>query len=397
MVRLINEELAKEEFGEAFSAINLNATISWIRFILTDDKPNKNKQRIPTAEFPNLIKTGIYMPIKMAKGEIPDGHDDSEPLGVITNLKIDGDKVLGLAALWHRERPGDIELLKKLSADGTPINLSWEILYRNSIKDIDGVEELHDVTLRASTIVGRPAYAGRTLILAIAAKGSPAYLDELPDTAFLFVEETEKSKVRKFPFMDKDGILDKELLQESVEEINLAPIDSSLRDKLISDAEKLLNPVESDSSTEVNKLEELEMLKSELEAAKLELETAKAALETKDAELVATAEELSKLREFKASIEDDIAKKEKLASIKLKFSEAGISKEEAYFEENKEFLMSMEANALAFMIQELVSFASAKASELTAVSTVVIPNLQGTNEVPDMKSMVEFLRKRESK
>lgn len=159
-----------ENEDEAFAAISLNPAVSWAKFILTDDKPNANKQRVPLEEFDNIIKTGIFMPIKMAVGEIADGHSDSLPLGVITHLKKVNNQIHGLAALWERERPEDIEYIKNRYKNGEQLQLSWELLYTDSaIKEDGSAIDLLGVALRAVTLVGMPAYQGRTPIIAVAA------------------------------------------------------------------------------------------------------------------------------------------------------------------------------------------------------------------------------------
>ena len=56
-LELINEGLDK---GESFASITLNPFVTWMKFILTDDKPNGNKQVIPENEFDNLILYVFY-------------------------------------------------------------------------------------------------------------------------------------------------------------------------------------------------------------------------------------------------------------------------------------------------------------------------------------------------
>ena len=87
------------DISEAMAALSLNRTIKWVKFTLTDDQANANSQRIPKEEFANLIKTGLYMPIKMARGYIREGHEFSVPMGVITNLVEREHTVEGIAAL----------------------------------------------------------------------------------------------------------------------------------------------------------------------------------------------------------------------------------------------------------------------------------------------------------
>jgi hypothetical protein len=161
---------ANAETEATASAISLNPYVSWAKFVFTDDLPNANKQRIPQEEFPSIIKTGVHMPVKMPPGRINDDHTDAIPLGTIAQMRVEGNKVLGLAALWIKERPEDIEMLK--NKESKP-QLSWEVLYSGFEKDENtGVETLSGVIVRASTIVGLPAYRGRTPMLAIASESA---------------------------------------------------------------------------------------------------------------------------------------------------------------------------------------------------------------------------------
>src|SRR4030067_2436711 len=86
-----------EEFKEAIASLNLNpAFVRPIKFVFTDAFANANKQRIPEAEFMNVIKTGINMPIKIGQikqNVIPEGHEGASPLGVITHLVKSGSTV----------------------------------------------------------------------------------------------------------------------------------------------------------------------------------------------------------------------------------------------------------------------------------------------------------------
>lgn len=173
--------IVEQDDKSAFSSLNLNPTVKWAKFILTDNKPNKNKMRVPTSEFDNLIKTGIFMPIKVADGEIAEGHEGAIPIGVITHLKKAKDRIEGLAALWRKERPEDVDMLKEKYESGDPLDLSWEIDYSNSNETEEGILELIGTKLRAVTVVGIPAYAGRTAITALASKEKQedSTLDEL--------------------------------------------------------------------------------------------------------------------------------------------------------------------------------------------------------------------------
>jgi hypothetical protein len=234
---LMLEALAEED-KEAFSAINLNPAVTWTKFVLTDDRPNANKQRVPAEEFENLIKTGVYMPIKMAQGGIKDGHDESRPIGVITHLKKFKNQVIGLAALWSKENPEDVELVKSMYNDKRQLQLSWEILFANSNLTEEGVEELRDTALRAVTLVGMPAYEGRTPILEVAGKHEDKLEDESMEELEKLLKENAELKVS---LGEKDALLtlkDAELAAISTEKETLAQFKAAI-DKEKADAEKL--------------------------------------------------------------------------------------------------------------------------------------------------------------
>lgn len=390
---------AVEDTNEAFSSISLNPMNSWAKFILTDDKPNANKQRIPIEEFDNLVNSGIFMPIKMSLGKISEGHANAVPIGTISHLKKVEDKIYGIAALWKRERPEDVELIKNNYKQGVPLQLSWEILYSDSSVSDNGVEDLKDTALRAVTLVGMPAYSGRTPILSVASstKYTDEYINELPDDAFLFIEGGEKDATgsttdktkRHLPYKDAEGSVDIEQLK-----INL----SNLENVLLSNGEKLR---ESEATKLKRKLERLlEKYSSKEDNKQMELEERVTQLEKDLADSTQkitdiTAEkanletELAELKSYKANIEEQKEKEERFKSIKEKFSTAKIEKDEKYFEDNKEKLLGLADEAIDFMIQELVTgLASASVNK----NKTDIPNLSADSDKVSLTDMVEYLK-----
>lgn len=300
LIDCILEFIEEDAENEAFASVTLNPNFQWAKIIVTDDKPNGNKQRVPLEEFDNLIKTGIHSPIKMQPGKISDGHKEAfgHPIGTITALRKIDDRVEGLAALWKNERPEDIAMLKEMYTKGTPPNVSWELSYTDSSEDEDGVKVLKDTSLNGLCVVGLPAYGGRTPFVAMAAENKTT-------------EETDNV--------------------------------------------------------------ELEELKNKI----TELETS---LQTKEDELKAVKEEKEALAEFKSSIEKLQQEAEKMVAVKQKFTEAKLEKEDDYFETNKERFLSMSEEALDFLVQELVSFASKK-EEKKGEASKEVPNLNGGGTV----------------
>lgn len=185
-------ELIKEEneLGDAFASVSLNPFIQWATIVVTDDLPNGNKERVPLDEYDNLIKSGVHAPIKMAEEEISEGHEEAygRPIGTITQLVQEGNKLIALAALWKKERPEDIKLLKEMYSDGNPPNVSWEISFKEAELGEDGVTTLKGLYLNGLAVVGIPAYKGRTQFVAMSSKNK-----EKEDFS---VEELEKLKTK---------------------------------------------------------------------------------------------------------------------------------------------------------------------------------------------------------
>jgi hypothetical protein len=435
LVQLINESEASIELGEAFAAFMLNPTVVWAKFILTDDRKNANGQRIPKEEFDNLMRSGIHMPVKMAMGEINRGHDDSKPLGVITHLKqitLPGgaNAVMALAALWGEERPSDVTYIRDRFKNGEAVNVSWEILFgeKSFNKDTDSID-LRDTVLRAATIVGEPAYTGRTQFLAVAAKKwGKAYIESLPDSSFLYVD----GEKRFIPIMDEKGIVDRTKLKEALEELGSLNLPTSILKEKKAIVLKMIERFEAGASIdEISRefnpdlkqnledtlnmnVEELQAklaevqakLTTALEAASVK-ETAIAeketALTSKDAEIAGLQEritvlesELTPLKEFKASIDAEKEKEVKLESIKTKFKDANIEKAEEYFKDNANTLIALDETSLDFMIQELKAFAEeneASASVNGKKKKTEIPAITGGEhgEV-SVKDMAAYLR-----
>jgi hypothetical protein len=123
-------------------------------------------------------------------------------------------------------------------------------------------------------------------------------------------------------------------------------------------------------------LDELEILQAKVVQLTADVEAAKLALTVKDTEFTAKIAELETLttevaglREFKAATEKVEAERVKLASIKQKFTDAGIEKPDTYFDENRVHFLQISEGDLEFVIQEMVSFAK------SAKSSIIDPNL----------------------
>lgn len=204
----------------AQSAVTTNPNITWIQFVFTDDLPNGNKKRIRREEFSNIIKSGVHMPIKMQPGDPEGKHELSKPLGTITNLVERENKVLGLAALWHKEFPEDVGLLKDKHSQGEPLNLSWELFYEDSETAEDGIEDLKGTTVRGITFVGDPAYKGRTTAFSMSEQDEEKIMEDKEKIAEL--EQEVRDLKTKLGEITSD-------LESKVEELSTV---STARDEL---------------------------------------------------------------------------------------------------------------------------------------------------------------------
>ena len=322
---------------EALAAVSLNPNVTWIKFTLLDDKPNLNRQRVPKEEFANVLKTGLYMPIKMALGEISEGHQETFPLGVITHLLERDDKIEALAALWLRERGEDVELLKEKFAEEKDINFSWEITFSEE-KQQEGFVDLLGVSVNAATIVGMPAYLGRTSVQALAS-----------------IKETIQASLEDEDIMDTISTVEHERgLLELRQELNTAH-------------EAKLNEVKA----------KYDELKTEHGTLSSELQTLKA--------------EATQLREFKSEIDTEKERVRKLAEIKEKFATAKIEVEDGYFEAKAEILLAMSDAQLDFFLQELSAF-KPEAVASVRLGTTNAPAIRGKSEEEvGKKEVLEFL------
>lgn len=308
---------------EADASISLNPSHRYIKFILTDDQPNLNGDVIDQSEFPNLIRTGLNSPVKMALNTISPGHKGSVPLGTITQLQQEDNKVVALAALWEAEREEDVDMLKEMFSNKEDLNFSWEIFYTAEEIISEGVRSLKGVILRAATLVGIPAYNGRTKVLAFASQNS-----------------------------SEEGTMN---LEEALAKI--AELEQALTSK----------------DQEIVTLQEKASKIAELTETITTLETEK-----------------QELASYKQAIEAEATKTAKISAIKAKFTEAGIERDEDYFNTNIEKLLSLSDDQLDFMVSELVHFPVSQAS--TRSASVIVPNVQSENETLSPKEIGKQLR-----
>ena len=358
----------------AVAAAISDSRATWLKFVFTDSKPNGNNQGIREEEFDKLVRTGLHKPFKKALGYVGD-HEGVTPIGSIAYLEKEGDRVVGIAAIWDTEYPEEAAWLKQAYASNLSLQTSWEILYEDFDTDADGVEWLKDCVTKAVTLVDNPAYEGRTPILAVAAKWSEPYLRDLPDDAFLYV----KGGSRLFPYKDSDGNIDTSRLKRAKEE---APHEKALSAtataSIVAEAENLLKG-QGESRMDTEKLQ-TELKEALADAAKLREENK--TLQESDAdnkksleELVEISKELEDLRAYKKDTEDEKAREALVATRMTLFSDAGLEVTKEDFMANADQWLGFDEDAFKFIIQSMLKSKPRKEADPAVAAASLIPGL----------------------
>ena len=167
----IGAELLKEsELGVAFAGEEYrNPLLTWIKLLFTDDQPNSNKQGVNQKEFPNLIRSISYMPIKANYNDKEGlgGHDGAVQIGVLKAGQQEANAVVAVGALYNDEFAEITEFIRSEFTNGNSVRFSWELRYKDEEVDTAGVTWLKGVTTKAVTAVKNPAYNDRTPLISI--------------------------------------------------------------------------------------------------------------------------------------------------------------------------------------------------------------------------------------
>lgn len=156
-----------------------------LKFILTDFKPNSNNEQIPLEEAENILKTAKFAPVKINfTGKEPGGHAFAEPIGTITDVYLDGDKIVAEARVWESENEEVVRWIEQTFSSQEPITFSWELAYDDAASVVqNGIKLLKNVVMLGVSIVKDAAYGLRTRLLSFAEGESmeDTYLSELEE------------------------------------------------------------------------------------------------------------------------------------------------------------------------------------------------------------------------
>jgi hypothetical protein len=330
-----------------------NPMQSELSFVFTDYAPNKNKQGVSQAEAANLIRTGLYQPVKVDfQGNAVGDHYGAIPIGPIISLIDEGDRLVGKAVVWREEYADVVTYLEaqssKASATDTSagstggVQFSWELYYTESAMDEAGIEWLGNCTVAATTIVDVPAYQGRTPLLAMAAEQRT--ITELTQRI-----EVLENQLKEVPMTGAPASVvasETEPMVEAVAEVEVVAAPDAVIDA----------PADADPA------------------------------EDTEAELIA-------LRQFKAAVEAEAAQREQLTKRRTSLSEAGVMLSDEEYTSKAELITSLDDSAFAQFVDSLVlvqraaktvSVASASANLNADVHTDAIPDPVTSNRVGDI-------------
>lgn len=311
----------------AESAATANSTLMKMRFIFTDFKPNRNKVVVPLAEAENIMASAIFMPIKINFNDGPEGHPNSLPIGLITELEKTEDQLVASAFMWKEEFPHIAKWIDE-NRDNNSVQFSWELWTDPEASeelDTDGNRILRGIEVKSTVIVDNPAYAGRTRLLAVASEDSAIH--RLVDKVNTLSQEIEKLKEEA---MEQDSTEETPIVEETV------------------DVSEEISPDTSDTpSTE--------------------------------SESAALLQELEALRAFKQGIEEREQRATRLAERASALASAGVTVSAAKFTEREGFYLSLSDEHFAMYVEDLCSVlqtaSTAKPAEVVESSSrnIVIP------------------------
>lgn len=341
-----------------------------LSLILTDFEPNGNKQAVPLSEKANLIKSALYMPLKINfDGTAYSGHTGAFPIGPITSVfegEDNGRAVLfGEAIIWNEVYDDISEHLKLAFSEG--VGTSWEIYYEDGDVDANGVQWLNGCVFAGTCIVDTPAYGpNRTRVLAVAEqlKMREETLENLmtvqnkkasaTNAEPVIVEEVEVIKVTETP--EATGDVEVAVAADTMEET---------RGDII-DTQDLLFQLWEGLDGLYNKTFEVEAANTEKNISKIAAEFADkiGKIANRIGEMRSTAEtstnELIIVKAELDTIKSATDRKEKLDARKNALAEAGIVVSDEIFESRSGFYESMPDDLFEQYVTDLAAVKGTK-------------------------------------
>jgi hypothetical protein len=242
----VSTTIFREAIAEIVSTNPLQTTIT---FVLADNKPDGNNRVLDRAEFPNVIRSALGMPVKMKfNGFDVENHEGAIPLGAITGVEEkevapDHYQLVATAMLWPDEYPEEVKWLKDKYAQGKAPGISYELVYSDAEHE-GGLEKIKNVLTAAAAFVKVPAFGKRTPLLALAS------LMETPEGE----QEVNKLLAQIFKVEGGNSMDEKELealkaKAELAEKIPQLEADAASKDQAIADLQAQLTAKDGELTT----------------------------------------------------------------------------------------------------------------------------------------------------
>jgi len=294
---------------------------SELTFTFTDYQANANKQGVQKSEAENLIRTGLYMPVKVNYlGDGVGGHHGAVPIGPIISLAEVDDRLVGKAIVWRDEYADVVNYLETASKEDGGVQFSWELYYTDSEKDQNNVEWLKNCVVAAATIVDVPAYGGRTALISFA---------EEQRTLKDILERLEQIEQRIAP---REGLMSAEL-------------DDKVEGQEGAEVEQTVGTPEASDGTAAPASDEAATLLAELE----------------------------ELRKFKQQTEAEAARAERVKTRKTKLSEAGIALSDDDFTARSALFVDLDDAVFASLVDFIGAVQKAKTGSTSSSAEVASP------------------------
>jgi hypothetical protein len=332
---------------------------SRLQFIFTDFLPNKNKQGVRREEAANIINSAMYMPVKVHfDGDEYYGHSGAFPIGPIIEMREEGDVLVAEALVWKDEFPDLVEHLhKKVAADAKRVNFSWEMYYTGSDFDEDGNEWLNGCVVAGTTIVDRPAYVGRTHLIAMAEhKDIDGLVQQVDDLGNLIQSILAELKDMRSDSMD-----------ESQTDLQAAESDVVVAEGEAADPA---------GASDQGDTDELASMRDELAALRSEVE---------------------ELRSFRQQVESDRAKAEILSARRQSLADAGIAMTDEAFAEKSDLFVAMDDSQFTdwvdFTVSLIKTHAKSASAETRSGNGLIPDPIVGGADRPSISKLAKELRK----
>jgi len=287
---------------------------SKLTFVFTDFAPNANKQGVPRSEAANICDTGLYMPVKVHfDGRGVGRHEATVPIGPITMMQNTGDRIIGEAIVWRDEFPDVVEYLEKASAEEGGVQFSWEIYYGEAEIDDSGIQWLHDCIVAGHTIVDKPAYKGRTPLLAIAQELTmeelQAQIQSLTEKLYTMLDGLYNAMgIVQEAAVLQDVSVDEQYntLMEKVRELHASYSALQAQAANVAELEVVAGPSLEEFEALKTEVAELREFKQSAEASAARVTTLNArATKLREAGIAISADELARQSDFIVSLTDD--------------------------------------------------------------------------------------------